>query len=79
MQSFAYISHKLALQRFKKYLLKTHSIYEGNLFLPPSFEIVVKARGGAPMVAKRFVNNPLVDNDPGTNDGIGFGGFPTNP
>jgi cell division protein FtsX len=79
VRSFAYISRKLALQRLKKYLAKTDAIDEGNLPLPPSFEIVVKARGDAPSIAKRFVNNPLVANDPGTNDGVGFGDFPTSP
>jgi hypothetical protein len=40
--------------------------------LPASFEIVVKTRSDVLPVARRFFNDPLVDNDPGTHDGVAF-------
>ena len=79
VQAFAFVSPKLALRRLREYLLKHRAIDEGSRPLPAFFEIVVKARGDALSVAKRFLTNPLVDNDPGTNDGVEFGELPANP
>jgi len=81
VQAFAFVSQKLALQRMRKRLANNHStiVLPDTLMFPASFEIAVKARGDGVSVARRFENNPLVDNDPGTHDGVTFGGFPTKP
>lgn len=81
VQEFAFVSKKLALARLKKRLGKNDSIVVGlpTNPLPASFEIVVKARSDVLPVARRFFNNPLVGNDPGTHDGVAFARYPASP
>ena len=47
--------------------------------LPASFEIIVKSRDDVLPVARRLFKNPLVDNDPGTHDGVAFTHSPASP
>ena len=83
VQEFALVSKKLGLLRLKKRLGKNgaaiFSGWDGHNPLPAYFEIVVKAHSDVLPVARRFFNNPLVDNDPGTHDGVTFAHYPTNP
>jgi hypothetical protein len=76
VQAFAFISQQQALRQLRKHLTADQVISLPSMGLPASFEIVVKA-GAAVTVARRFDDNPAVDNDPGTHNGVGFGGFPT--
>lgn len=74
VQEFAFVSKNLALLQLKKQLGKNaatiFSELHGNNPLPASFRIVVKASSQVLQVAQRFYGNPLVDNDPGTHDGV---------
>jgi hypothetical protein len=82
VQESAFVFKKPALQRFKKRLGKNDSIVVVGLPtnpLPASFEIVVKTRSDVLPVARRFFNDPLVDNDPGTHDGVAFARYPAIP
>jgi cell division protein FtsX len=83
VQAFAFISRKLALQQLRKELKKNGSSIASSLTstlpLPTSFEIVLKPGGNARAVAQRFTNSPLVDNDPGSHDGVAFEQFPAKP
>jgi cell division transport system permease protein len=72
VKSSTYISKDEALQRFRQ---RFGDRIVNNLPinpLPASFQIQVKDAGQVDMVARRFFNDPMVDNDPGTHDGVKY-------
>lgn len=77
VQEFAFVSKRLALLRLLMRL--GILVWPRSNPVPASFEIVVKARSDVLPVARRFFTNPLVDNDPGTHDGVWFAHYPTSP
>jgi hypothetical protein len=86
VQEFAFVSKKLALLQLEKLLKLSKSNaatmvsgLKGHNPVPAYFEIVVKTRSDVLPVARRFFSNPLVDNDPGTHDGVAFGHYPKIP
>ena len=82
VQEFAFVSKKLGMLRFEKQLKNAAAIIAGlkghNPF-PAYFEIVLKTHSDVLPVARRFFNNPLIDNDPGTHDGVGLPRPATSP
>ena len=86
VQKFAFVSKKLALLQFEKLLKLSKSSaatmasgLKGHNPVPAYFEIVVKTRSDVLPVSRRFFSNPLVDDDPGTHDGVTFGRYPKIP
>ncbi len=77
VQEFAFVSKKVALLRYETQ--NGLMVLRGPSAFPAYFEIVVKAWSDVLPVARRFFNNPHVDNDPGTHDGIAFAHSPTSP
>ncbi len=77
VREFAFVSNRLALPRYETENGAT--VVRWPSPIPAYFEIVVKARSDVLPVARRFFSNPLVDNDPGTHDGVGFAHSPTSP
>jgi len=77
VQEFAFVSKKLTMMRW----LERHGIlvWLRSNPLPASFEIIVKSRDDVLPVARRLFKNPLVDNDPGTHDGVAFTHSPASP
>ncbi len=72
LKSFTYISKDEALERFKE---RFGSRIVQNLPvnpLPASFEIQVKDADQVDMVARRFFDDPYVDNDEGTHNGVQY-------
>jgi cell division transport system permease protein len=70
-----YISKDQALEEFKKRLGANAENILNNLPsnpLPASFRIYVKDPGQVDAVAGRFFNEPIVDNSPGTHDGVRY-------
>ena len=72
VKSFKYISKAEALQIFKQ---KFGERIVENLPvnpLPASYQIQVKDPNKVDAVAAQFFNDPVVDNDPGTHDGVKY-------
>jgi cell division transport system permease protein len=73
LKNFQYISKEEALQEFKKRLGADADQILANLVgnpLPASYRIYVKDPNTVDAVAAKFFNDPAVDNDPGTHDGV---------
>jgi cell division transport system permease protein len=75
VKSVTYISQAQALQDLKKMLGSNADQIVNNLEtnpLPASYKIFVKDPGEVDQVARQFFNDPNVDNDPGTTDGVSY-------
>jgi cell division transport system permease protein len=71
-----FISKDEALKRLKESFKGHEDVLEalsGNP-LPPSYEISLKDPAQITTVASQFFDNPIVDNTPGTHDGVKYGG-----
>lgn len=71
-----FVSKDEALQRLRDSLKGHEDVLEalsGNP-LPPSYTITLRDPGQIEEVAGRFFDNPIVDNTPGTHDGVKYGG-----
>jgi len=72
VKSYKYISKEEALRRFRERfgerIIKNLPINP----LPASYEIQVKNADRVDSVAQRFFNDPTVDNDPGTHNGVKY-------
>jgi cell division transport system permease protein len=71
-----FISKDEALARLRESLKGHEDVLDalsGNP-LPPSYEITLNDPEKIEMVASRFFDNPIVDNTPGTHDGVKYGG-----
>ncbi|MHB1390828.1 MAG: permease-like cell division protein FtsX [Thermoleophilia bacterium] len=71
-----FISKEQALARLRDSLKGHEDVLDalsGNP-LPPSYQIVLRDPAQINMVAARFFDNPVVDNSPGTHDGVKYGG-----
>ena len=77
VREFAFVSKRLSLLRLLKRL--GILVWPRSNPVPASFEIVVKSRGDVLPLARSFFTDPLVDNDPGTHDGVSFARSPTSP
>lgn len=76
VKEVVYISKEEALERLRQSLKGHEDVLEalsGNP-LPPSYEILLKDPAKIEEVASRFFDNPVVDNSPGTHDGVKYGG-----
>ncbi len=72
VKSYDFVSKDEALQRFRK---RFGERIVSNLPinpLPASFEIQVKNANQVDLVARQFFNDPVVDNDPGTHNGVKY-------
>jgi len=72
VKSYKYISKEEALRRFRE---RFGERIVANLPinpLPASYEIQVKNADRVDSVAQRFFNDPTVDNDPGTHNGVKY-------
>jgi cell division transport system permease protein len=72
VKSYKYISKEEALRRFRE---RFGERIVANLPinpLPASYEIQVKDASQVDAVAQRFFNDPTVDNDPGTHNGVKY-------
>ena len=75
VKSFTYISQQQALIDFKKTLGPNSAEIINNLEsnpLPASYKIYVKDPSEVDQVAQQFFNDPNVDNDPGTTNGVSY-------
>jgi FtsX extracellular domain len=77
VQEFAFVSRRLAWMRLLE--RRGITVWLRPILLPASFEIIVKSRDDVLPVARRFFNDPLVDNDPHTHDGVAFINHPASP
>jgi len=71
-----FVSKEEALNRLRESLKGHEDVLDalsGNP-LPPSYEITLKDPNQINEVATRFFDNPIVDNTPGTHDGVKTGG-----
>jgi len=71
-----FVSKDEALKRLKESFKGHEDVLDalsGNP-LPPSYEISLKDPSQIETVAQRFFDNPIVDNSPGTHDGVKYGG-----
>ena len=71
-----FVSKDEALDRLRNSLKGHEDVLDalsGNP-LPPSYEITLKDPERIEEVASRFFDNPIVDNSPGTHDGVKYGG-----
>lgn len=71
-ESVKYVSKDEALQRFEEKFGETITRSLPLNPLPASFEIQVKNPSDVDKVAGRFFNDPMVDNDPGTHNGVKY-------
>ena len=72
VKTYRYISKEEALERFRK---RFGERIVANLPinpLPASYEIQVKDADDVDMVARQFFDDPTVDNDPGTHNGVKY-------
>ncbi len=75
VKSYTYISQEQALADFKKTLGPNAEAIITNLEsnpLPASYKIYVKNPNEVDQVAQQFFNDPNVDNDPGTKNGVSY-------
>jgi len=73
VKSYTYISKDQALEDFRKGLSPSAAAIINNMPanpLPASYRIYVKEVGQVETVARRFLDDPVVDNSPGTHDGV---------
>ncbi len=76
VKDVGFISKDEALDRLRGSLKGHEDVLDalsGNP-LPPSYEITLKDPQQIETVASRFFDNPIVDNTPGTHDGVKYGG-----
>lgn len=76
VKDVAFVSKDEALNRLRESLKGHEDVLEalsGNP-LPPSYEVTLKDPQRIEEVAQRFFDNPIVDNSPGTHDGVKYGG-----
>lgn len=76
VKEVTFISKEEALERLRRSLKGHEDVLDalsGNP-LPPSYEILLRDPEKIEMVATRFFDNPVVDNSPGTHDGVKSGG-----
>ena len=76
VKEVTFISKEEALERLRRSLKGHEDVLDalsGNP-LPPSYEILLRDPEKIEMVATRFFDNPVVDNSPGTHDGVKYGG-----
>ncbi|MHB0866254.1 MAG: permease-like cell division protein FtsX [Thermoleophilia bacterium] len=76
VKDMRFISKEEALDRLRESLKGHEDVLEalsGNP-LPPSYQIILRDPAQINMVAERFFDNPVVDNSPGTHDGVKYGG-----
>lgn len=76
VKEVVFISKEEALERLRGSLKGHEDVLDalsGNP-LPPSYEILLKDPEKIEMVASRFFDNPVVDNSPGSHDGVKYGG-----
>lgn len=76
VESVKYITKEMALQSLLESLKEEDAALAGLAGnpLPSSFEIVVKAPRDLENVASRFFDHPIVDNTPGSHDGVTYSG-----
>lgn len=70
-----FVSKEEALNRLRERMKGHEDVLDamsGNP-LPPSYEIILKNPENIEMVASRFYDNPIVDNEPGTHNGVKTG------
>ena len=75
VKNFTYVSQAQALNDLEKMLGPNYKEIVSNLQnnpLPASYKIFVKNPNDVDRVAARFFNDPNVDNDPGTTDGVSY-------
>ena len=75
VKSVVYVSQAQALQDLEKMLGPNYKQIVSNLEtnpLPASYKIFVKNPNDVDRVAAQFFNDPNVDNDPGTTDGVSY-------
>ncbi|MFA6001410.1 MAG: permease-like cell division protein FtsX [Thermoleophilia bacterium] len=73
-RNVVFVSKEEALQRLRESLAGHEEVLDalsGNP-LPPSFVITLRGPENIDAMASRFFNNPLVDNTPGTHDGVKY-------
>ena len=71
VEAFHYVSKDEALELFGARLGKiVNFILQSHNPLPASYQILVRDPRDTLAVAKRFYDNPVVDNTPGTTDGV---------
>jgi len=76
VKDVGFVSKDEALNRLRDSLQGHEDVLDalsGNP-LPPSYEITLKDPAQIEEVASRFFENPIVDNTPGTHDGVKYGG-----
>lgn len=76
VKDVVFVSKEEALERLRESLKGHEDVLDalsGNP-LPPSYEITLKDPQKIEDVASRFFENPVVDNSPGTHDGVKYGG-----
>lgn len=76
IKQVVFVSKEEALTRLRKNLEGHEDVLDalsGNP-LPPSYEMTLKDPNQIEEVASRFYENPIIDNSPGTHDGVKSGG-----
>ena len=68
--AYTFVTKAEALARFRKRFGEQITENLPVNPLPASFQILVREIGDVVRVANRFYNDPIVDNDPGTHDGV---------
>ena len=73
--AYHYVTKAEALKRFAAYSERIAKVTENLPInpLPASFEILVREGEDVTAVARRFYDDPLVFNDPGTHNGVTIG------
>jgi hypothetical protein len=70
VEAYAFVTKAQALARFRKRFGEQITENLPINPLPASFAILVRDIGDVVRVAERFYNDPIVDNDPGTHNGV---------
>jgi len=70
--AYQYVSKREALERAKRMLERARGSVPpmAGASFPASFDILLRSVADLPIVAARFYDDPLVDNDPGTHNGV---------
>lgn len=79
--AYHYVTKAEALKRFAAYSERIAKVTENLPInpLPASFEILVRDGADVTAVARRFYEDPLVDSDPDTHNGVNIGARIPNP
>jgi cell division protein FtsX len=70
VEAYAFVTKAQALARFRRRFGERITENLPVNPLPASFEILVREIGDVARVADRFYEDPIVDNDPGTHNGV---------